>query len=82
MGMEAQLAVLDDRLKVQEQEVRSLMLMSDKDYYIESDNDDQVGDVMALLRKRAEIEKRYSKELETLSKQMRGKHKVGSGRNV
>ena len=47
-----------------------------------SDNDDQVGDVMDLLRKRAEIEKRYSKELETLSKQMRGKHKVGSGRNV
>ena len=83
MGMEAQLAVLDDRLKVQEQEVRSLMLMSVKDYYIESDNDDdQVGDVMDLLRKRAEIEKRYSKELEALSKQMRGKHKVGSGRNV
>ena len=78
MGMEAQLAVLDDRLKVQEQEVRSLMLMSVK----ESDNDDQVGDVMDLLRKRAEIEKRYSKELEALSKQMRGKHKVGSGRNV
>ena len=78
MGMEAQLAVLDDRLKVQEQEVRSLMLMSVKDYYIESDNDDdQVGDVMDLLRKRAEIEKRYSKELEALSKQMRGKHKVG-----
>ena len=73
MGMEAQLAVLDDRLKVQEQEVRSLMLMSVK----ESDNDDQVGDVMDLLRKRAEIEKRYSKELEALSKQMRGKHKVG-----
>ena len=83
MGMEAQLAVLDDRLKVQEQEVRSLMLMSVKDYYIESDNDDdQVGDVMDLLRKRAEIEKRYSKELETLSKQMRGKHKVGLGSNV
>ena len=77
------MAVLDDRLKVQEQEVRSLMLMSVKDYYIESDNDDdQVGDVMDLLRKRAEIEKRYSKELEALSKQMRGKHKVGSGRNV
>ena len=35
MGMEAQLAVLDDRLKVQEQEVRSLMLMRDKDYYNE-----------------------------------------------
>ena len=35
MGMEAQLAVLDDRLKVQEQEVRSLMLMSVKDYYNE-----------------------------------------------
>ena len=83
MGMEAQLAVLDDRLKVQEQEVRSLMLMSVKDYYIESDNDDdQVGDVMDLLRKRAEIEKRYSKELEALSKQMRGKHKVGLGSNV
>ena len=46
------------------------------------DNDDQVGDVMDLLRKRAEIEKRYSKELEALSKQMRGKHKVGSGSNV
>merc|ERR1719410_2116679 len=30
---------------------------------------------MDLLRKRAEIEKRYSKELEALSKQMRGKHK-------
>ena len=72
------MAVLDDRLKVQEQEVRSLMLMSVK----ESDNDDQVGDVMDLLRKRAEIEKRYSKELEALSKQMRGKHKVGSGSNV
>ena len=49
---------------------------------ISDNDDDQVGDVMDLLRKRAEIEKRYSKELEALSKQMRGKHKVGSGSNV
>ena len=53
--MEAQLGVLDDRLKVQEQEV---------------------GDIMEILKKRAEIERKYGRELETLARQMRGKHKV------
>ena len=53
--MEAQLGVLDDRLKMQEQEV---------------------GDIMEILKKRAEIERKYGRELETLSRQMRGKHKV------
>ena len=54
-GMEAQLGVLDDRLKIQEQEV---------------------GDIMEILKKRAEIERKYGRELETLARQMRGKHKV------
>ena len=53
--MEAQLGVLDDRLKIQEQEV---------------------GDIMEILKKRAEIERKYGRELETLARQMRGKHKV------
>ena len=53
--MEAQLGVLDDRLKMQEQEV---------------------GDIMEILKKRAEIERKYGRELETLARQMRGKHKV------
>ena len=53
--MEAQLAALDDRLKMQEQEV---------------------ADIMEIVKKRAEIEKRYGKELEGLARQMRGKHKV------
>ena len=55
--MEAQLAALDDRLKMQEQEV---------------------ADIVEIVKKRAEIEKKYSKELEGLAKQMRGKHKVSS----
>ena len=54
-GMEAQLAALDDRLKMQEQEV---------------------ADIMEIVKKRAEIEKRYGKELEGLARQMRSKHKV------
>ena len=54
-GMEAQLAALDERLKMQEQEV---------------------ADIMEIVKKRAEIEKRYGKELEGLARQMRGKHKV------
>ena len=53
--MEAQLAALDDRLKMQEQEV---------------------ADIMEIVKKRAEIEKKYGKELEGLARQMRGKHKV------
>ena len=58
--MEAQLAALDDRLKMQEQEV---------------------ADIMEIVKKRAEIEKKYGKELEGLARQMRGKHKV-SFRNL
>ena len=54
-GMEAQLAAMDERLKMQEQEV---------------------ADIMEIVKKRAEIEKKYGKELEGLARQMRGKHKV------
>ena len=36
----------------------------------------EVEDVMDIVKKRAEIEKRYGRELEVLAKQMRGKHKV------
>ena len=35
----------------------------------------EVEDVMDIVKKRAEIEKRYGKELEGLARQMRGKHK-------
>ena len=38
----------------------------------------EVEDVMDIVKKRAEIEKRYGRELEVLAKQMRGKHKVPS----
>ena len=38
----------------------------------------EVEDVMDIVKKRAEIEKRYGKELEGLARQMRGKHKVAS----
>lgn len=38
----------------------------------------EVEDVMDIVKKRAEIEKRYGRELEVLAKQMRGKHKVAS----
>ena len=38
----------------------------------------EVEDVMDIVKKRAEIEKRYGRELEVLAKQMRGKHKVTS----
>ena len=55
--MEAQLAALDDRLKMQEQEV---------------------ADIVEIVKKRAEIEKRYGKELEGLADKMRGKHRVSS----
>ena len=36
----------------------------------------EVEDVMDIVKKRAEIEKRYGRELEGLARQMRGKHKV------
>ena len=36
----------------------------------------EVGDLIDILRKRAEIEKKYSKELDNLAKHARGKHKV------
>lgn len=35
----------------------------------------EVEDLMEILKKRAEIEKEYSKEMEKLSQQMRKKHK-------
>ena len=38
----------------------------------------EVEDVMDIVKKRAEIEKRYGKELEGLARQMRGKHRVTS----
>ena len=38
----------------------------------------EVEDVMDIVKKRAEIEKRYGRELEGLARQMRGKHKVSS----
>ena len=38
----------------------------------------EVEDVMDIVKKRAEIEKRYGRELEVLAKQMRSKHKVTS----
>ena len=38
----------------------------------------EVEDAMDIVKKRAEIEKRYGKELEGLARQMRGKHRVAS----
>ena len=38
----------------------------------------EVADIMEIVKKRAEIEKRYGRELEGLARQMRGKHKVSS----